>query len=82
MLWPMLYMKFAEVGQVIAGTLSVGFLTPNMASKNDTRHDIDESMLASPDAAMFSMFFNAMSSVKKLGKYIPAITCPTSVNGP
>jgi len=28
-----------EVGQVIAGIKLVSFLTPDMASKNDARHD-------------------------------------------
>jgi len=33
--------SFAEVGQVIAGTMFVSFLTPDMASKNDARYGIN-----------------------------------------
>jgi len=41
---------FAECGQVIAGTKFVSFLTPDMASTNDARHGIDQSLLRLHDA--------------------------------
>ena len=37
--------SFAEVGQLITYTKFVSFLTPDMASKNDARHGIDQSVL-------------------------------------
>jgi len=37
--------SFAEVGHVIAGTKLISILTPDMASKIDARHCIDQSML-------------------------------------
>ena len=33
--------SFAEVVQLVAGMKFRSFLTPDMASKNDARHDID-----------------------------------------
>ena len=36
--------SFAEVGQLFTGIKFVSFLTPDMASKNDTRHGIDYSV--------------------------------------
>jgi len=59
----------AKVGQVIAGTKFVSFLTPDMAPKNDARHGIDYLVLIKHDA---------MSGVKKPTTFIPVINCQTS----
>jgi len=69
---------FAEVGQLITGNeVQSSFLTPDMASKNDARHGIDQSVLA-----ISGIVFDAMSGVNKLTLFIPAITYPTSAFDP
>jgi len=50
-----------------------------MASKNDTRHGIDSSVLGKPDV-MSGIVFDAMFGVKKLTNLTPAVTYPTSAN--
>ena len=61
--------SFVEVGQVISCIKSANFLTPDMASKNASGHPSFEQIYA-------------MSGVKKLPNFIPAITCPNSANEP
>ena len=52
------------------------FLTLDIASKNDIRHDINLSLLGIPDAT-YGFVFYATSGVKKLVKFMPAITLTT-----
>ena len=72
----------AEVGQVIIGTKSDSFFLsqtwrqktmPDMASGYPSTVQID---------AMSGIVFDAMSGVKKLTDFVPAITCITSTNEP
>ena len=73
--------SFVEVGQFITGMKYSSFLTPDMASKNDARHDIDL-FSAEITRCHVSMFFDTMSGVKKLATFIPAINCPISAFEP
>ena len=57
------------------------FLTSDIASKNDVRHGINLSLLGIPDAT-YGFVFYAASGVKKLVKFMHAITLITLACNP
>jgi len=73
----------AEVGQLIAGIIKfASFLTPYMASKNDETDITSNKPSSDWSMSCLASFFDAMSGVKKLSNFIPAINCPTSAFEP
>jgi len=65
---------------VIAGMKFTTFLTPDMASKNDARHGIGVFLALNKSMPCLASFFDAMSGVKKLPNFVPAINCTSSAN--
>ena len=58
------------------------FLTPDMASKIDARHDIGLTRIGTTRCHAFRLAFDAISGVKKLTKFMPVITYTTSACNP
>jgi len=57
-----------------------GFLTPDMASKNDARHGIVSFRVGTTRCHVWHRFFEAMFGFKKLTNFVPVINFPTLAN--
>jgi len=73
---------FAEVGPLITTGYSASFLRPDMASKNYAEHGIGLSQYWIIRSHVWHRFFDAISGVKKLPNFLPAITYLTSAFEP
>jgi len=72
----------AEVGQLIASIKFGCFLTPDMVSKNDARHDIGLFSPGMTQCHVWHHFLTPCLASKKLPDFNAAINCPTSANKP